>query len=258
MTQYALRMRRPEVNTATKNGAVAVLPTGSLEQHGRHLPVGTDTLLAETLVREAVDRAAVNGTRAIAFPAIWTGFSPHHLPLGATVSIERDTFLDLIDDVCSSLIEVGFETILIVNGHGGNAPATSLAAGDIGTRQSEADVAELSYVALAEDQFADLRDGPEGSAYHAGEVETSLMLHLYDELVAMDAAADDPECPLTSHSPRDMFRGGPVGMRRTYDRLTNDGVRGSPTAADAETGRELFEGVSGELAAIIYEVSELD
>lgn len=258
MTRYALHMRRDQLNAAAANGAVAVVPTGSVEQHGRHLPVGTDSLLAEAVVREAVNRAWSEEIPAVAFPALWTGFSPHHTPFGATVSIERDTLLNLVDDVCSSLIDIGFETVLFVNGHGGNAPAVALAVGDIGTRQSESDVAELSYIDLVEERFNSLREGPKGSAYHAGELETALMLYLHEEFVAMDQATDDIEEPLTPYSPRDMFVGGPLGMRRTYDRLTDDGVRGSPVSANADTGAALFDAAAAELVGVIESLSTLD
>lgn len=258
MSQYAPYMRRDELIERIDDGAVAVVPTGSLEQHGRHLPVGTDSLLAEAVVREGVERAVDDGTPAVAFPAIWTGFSPHHVPLGATVTLSKETLIALLDDVCSSLLEAGFRKVLLVNGHGGNRPAVSLVAGDVGTRQHEADVADISYSALAEERFERLRTGETGSAYHAGEFETALMLHLYGEYVDADAASDDPEEPPTPYSPADMFEGGPLGMRRTYDFLTEDGVRGEPTRATAELGAELFEAATAGLAELISAFRGLD
>ena len=255
---YAPYMRRDELMKQVEAGAVAVVPTGSLEQHGPHLPVGTDSLLAEAVAREGVDRAAEAGTPAVSFPAIWTGFSPHHVPLGATVSLSKETLVALLDDVCSSLLEIGFERVLLVNGHGGNRPAVSLVAGDLGTRQDEADVAEINYNTLARERFEELRSGEAGSAYHAGEFETSLMLHLYGEYVDTDAASDDPASPGTDYSSKDMFSGGPLGMRRTYDFLTEDGVRGEPTLGTAEVGEALFEAATEGLADVIGAVRSLE
>jgi len=251
-------MRRDELMAQVEAGAVAVVPTGSLEQHGSHLPVGTDSLLAEVVVREGVDIAAERGTQAVAFPTIWTGFSPHHVPLGATVSLSKETLIALLDDVCSSLLEMGFEKVLLVNGHGGNRPAVSLVAGDVGTRQDEADVAEISYNTLARERFEELRSGEAGSAYHAGEFETSLMLHLYGEHVDADAATDDHEDPPTEFSPRGMFSGGSLGMRHTYDFLTEDGVRGEPTLGSADVGAALFEAATEGLAEVIAAVRSLE
>ena len=257
-TTYAPYMRRDELMEQVEAGAVAVVPTGSLEQHGPHLPVGTDSLLAEAVVREGVDVAAGTGTPAVAFPALWTGFSPHHVPLGATVSLSKETLVALLDDVCSSLLVIGFETVLLVNGHGGNRPAVSLVAGDVGTRQHEADVAEIDYNTLARERFEELRSGESGSAYHAGEFETSLMLHLHGEHVAAAAATDDPATPATDYSSRDMFSGGQLGMRRTYDFLTEDGVRGEPTSGTAAVGAALFEAATEGLADVIAAVRSLE
>lgn len=258
MDRFALHMRRDEVTGVADAGGVAVVPTGSLEQHGAHLPVGTDSLLAETVAREAVDRVDARGGDAVVFPAIWTGFSPHHVPLGATVSLEKETLVALLDDVCAALIDAGFESILLVNGHGGNRPAVSLVAGDLGTRQSEADVGELSYMDLAAPIADEVRVGDPGSAYHAGEFETALMLHLYAEYVDLEPSGDHREEPVTSFSGYDMFHGGPLGMRRTYDRLTEDGVRGEPSHATAETGERLFEAIVDGLADLIEEFAALD
>jgi creatinine amidohydrolase len=255
---YAPYLRRDELMEQVDAGAVAVVPTGSLEQHGPHLPVGTDSLLAEAVVREGVDLATAAGTPAVAFPAIWTGFSPHHVPLGATVSLSKETLVALLDDVCSSLLGMGFDRVLLVNGHGGNRPAVSLVAGDVGTRQDEADVAEINYNALVRERFEELRSGEAGSAYHAGEFETSLMLHLHGEHVDVEAARDDHEDPPTEFSPRGMFAGGPLGMRRTYDFLTEDGVRGEPTLGTAEVGAALFEAATEGLADVIAAVRSLE
>ena len=258
MSNYAPYMRRDELNERVADGAVAVVPTGSLEQHGAHLPVGTDSLLAEALAREGVDVAVESGTPAVAFPAIWTGFSPHHVPLGGTVTLSKETLIAVLDDVCSSLLEMGFDRVLLVNGHGGNRPAVSLVAGDVGTRQDEADVAEINYNTLAAERFEELRSGETGSAYHAGEFETSLMLHLYGEYVDADAASDDHEEPPTDYSPEGMFAGGPLGMRRTYDFLTEDGVRGDPTLGTAEVGAALFAAATEGLADVIAAVRSLE
>lgn len=257
MTRNALRMRRNEISAAAEDG-IAVLPTGSLEQHGRHLPVGTDSLLAEAVATEAADRAADRGVETVVFPAIWTGYSPHHTTLGGTVTLKKETMLALLEDVCESIAEMGFDRILMVNGHGGNGPLTSLVAGDLGVNLEDVEVAEITYFDLAGTAAEEIRTGDTGSAYHAGEFETSLMLYLYEEYVDLDAAVDDPVTPLSEYSPRDMFEGGPLGTRKTYDRLTEDGARGEPTLATAEAGEKLFDAVCDELASVLSAVEDIE
>lgn len=248
MGRYAPHLTRGELTAAADDGSVAVVPVGSFEQHGDHLPAGTDSLLVEAVVAEASERATV-GT--VQFPALWTGYSPHHVPLGGTITLRKETLVAVLDDVCASLIDVGFERVLFVNGHGGNKPALGLATADAGTRQAGSDVAAVTYFDLGRDAMAEHRRGDEGSAYHAGEFETALMLYLRSELVNSEAIADEPETPATDYSPRDMFAGGALDSRRTYDRITESGVRGTPSAATADVGAELFETVADELASLI-------
>jgi creatinine amidohydrolase len=250
-------MRRDALSAAAEDG-IAVLPTASLEQHGRHLPVGTDSLLAEAVSREAADRAAERGIEAVVFPTIWTGYSPHHVPLGGTVTLEKETMLALLEDVCSSIAELGFDRILMVNGHGGNSPITSLVAGDLGVKLEGVEVAEITYFDLAGDAIEEVRAGDTGSAYHAGEFETSLMLYLYEEYVDLDAAVNDPVTPLSEYSPRGRFGGGPLGTRKSYEQLTEDGARGEPTLATAEAGERLFDSVCEELASVLSAVEDIE
>lgn len=257
MSSYALHMQREALSAAAEEG-LAVLPVGSLEQHGQHLPVGTDTLLVESISTEAADRAADLDAEAVVFPAIWTGYSPHHVSLGGTVTLRKETMLALLEDVCSSIAEMGFDRILMVNGHGGNRSLTSLVAGDLGVGLEGVEVAEITYFFLGEETFEDVRAGETGSAYHAGEFETALMLYLYEGLVTLEAAIDDPVTPLSAYSPRDMFEGGLLGTRRSYERMTEDGVRGEATLATAEAGEKVFDAICDELAAVFSAVADIE
>ena len=106
------------------NGAIGLVPVGSLEQHGDHLPVGTDTMLVESVCLRAAARAGVD---VLVAPPLWTGFSPHHLRFGASVSLRADTLLRLVRDVVRTLRD-WLPRLVLVNGHGGNrGPLTTLA-----------------------------------------------------------------------------------------------------------------------------------
>jgi creatinine amidohydrolase len=166
--------------------------------------------------------------------------------------------LSLLDDVCRSLLEIGFRKVLFINGHGGNQSIVSLVAAGFGTKQDDADVGALSYWDLGQEVLEEVRSGDTGSTGHAGEFETSLMLHLHPEAVVLEDAYDDPVSPLTSFSGRDLTEGGQLSFRRTYDRLTDDGVKGEPTLATAEAGAALFEAIADRLADLIVEFARLD
>ena len=107
-----------EIRDAAQAGKVAVLPVATYEDHGPHLPVDTDVVLCTGICERAVAQIP---DEAVLVPAIPHGYSPHHMDFHGTLTIEWDTFIKYVRDVCKSLSHHGFERILIVNGHGSNA-----------------------------------------------------------------------------------------------------------------------------------------
>jgi creatinine amidohydrolase len=160
-------------------GAVVLLPVGSLEQHGDHLPLATDALLAEEVCLRA---AAIAQTDLLVAPVLGTGFSPHHIRFGATVSLPAEVFLALLRAVVTAL-HAWAPRVLVVNGHGGNrGPLLALAL--------ETGTPVVSYWELAAAEIA-ARFPVDSSIGHAGEAETSLMLAAFPELVGKPAAEYD-------------------------------------------------------------------
>ena len=154
--------------------ALAVLPIGATEQHGPHLPVGTDHLVVSRLARTAA--AMLDGDPdVIVAPAVPYGYSPHHLPFGATISLSPATVLAVLGEACRSLLGAGFPAVFILNGHGGNEELVIVAARQAGT-ETGAIVGAGSYWSMAWDAldaagFQQLGEVPG----HAGAFETSLM-----------------------------------------------------------------------------------
>src|SRR5262247_700423 len=110
--------------------AVAVVPVGACEQHGPHLPLGTDLLVVEHIALAAAGILAGDPDVLVA-PAIPYGYSAYHLPLGPTVSLRMSTLQAVLTDVCESLVQSGFRRIFLLNGHGGNAELVTVIARDI-------------------------------------------------------------------------------------------------------------------------------
>jgi creatinine amidohydrolase len=241
--------------TAAADGSVLVVPVGSVEQHGRHLPVGTDTLLADAVANAAV--AAVEADRPVLLgPTVPTGFSPHHLSFGGTVSPPFDGLRRHLVAVGAAGVDLGFDAVLFVNGHGGNGPLVGSAVGTLGADSDDAEVLGVTYFDLAAPFVDEVRESDPGGMGHAGEFETSLLLYLYPEMV--DEAAYETvyrEEPY-DHAGREMFDAGPLSVYRPFATYSESGVLGDPTLASAEKGEALFAGVRDELATILRQVHE--
>ena len=122
MTREALNRIAPQ--------ALAVLPVGATEQHGPHLPVGTDSFTVEYLARAASAEAA-RSIPVVVAPTLRFGSSHHHIPFGGTLSLSTETYFRVIFELGESLILGGFKRLFILNGHGGNNELIQLAARDL-------------------------------------------------------------------------------------------------------------------------------
>ena len=140
LTRVALRELAPE--------ALAVWPVGATEQHGPHLPVGTDAMHAEWVAREAAARAAAQLTVVVA-PTLRIGSSAHHLPFGGTMSLPTETYHRVIRAGVESLVTDGFRRVFVVNGHGGNHELIQLAVRDLALELPDVHLAAGSWWAMA-------------------------------------------------------------------------------------------------------------
>ncbi|RQG93635.1 creatininase family protein [Natrarchaeobius chitinivorans] len=236
---------------ATRDGSVLFVPVGSVEQHGHHLPVSTDTLLVDAVTNAAAQRADAEGIPSVVTPPLWAGFSPHHTSLGGTITLPHDDLLATIEDVADSALEAGFETLFLVNGHGGNASLVDSAVSTIGDAHSDVEVLGTTYFNLAAPFVDSIRESDSGGMAHGGEFETSLMLHLYPDLVDRDSLEAEPLSEPYDHGMNDMFDGGPLAVYREFAEYSDSGAIGDPGLATAAKGEQLFERLCDELVAIV-------
>lgn len=226
-----LCLRRDAIRARADAGAVCLVPLGALEQHGDHLPIGTDALLAEAVCLRA---ASVARRDVLVAPAIWTGLSPHHLRFGATATLRGATLQDVLVDVVDS-IRSWCPRVLVINAHGGNR-------GPLATLGLESAVRSVSYWELITSQMRELCAVDHGSPGHAGQMETSLLLALAPELVATPRGA-------VPHEPIDPFN---TALLRVEMGAT--GVLGDPATATAEIGRRLLDAAVRALAELVDRV----
>ena len=235
-------LRRDEIAAMRDQDAVVILPVGSIEQHGRHLPVDTDICMAHTAAVSAA-RALAGEVPVLVAPPLWTGVSPHHMHFTGTLTLTVDTFSQVLCEIVTCMWQHGFRHILLLNGHGGNdqtMKATTLKLGAAGI-----EVAAATYWDLAAAEMAKMVEGERKNVGHACEIETSLMLYLRQELVDMGAAVKDLGIP-----PTRMPTGGPVYFWPVFDPGTT-GVAGDPTLATAEKGKAFLDAITKSLADFI-------
>jgi len=254
-SSWAGKPYREIVATAETDGSVAVVPVGSVEQHGHHMPVATDTILADAIAHAGAERAD-EAVPLLVTPPVWTGSSPHHMPFGGTISVGVHGLLDLLERVADAVLDNGFDALLFCNGHGGNVSTVGDAVSTVGDAHPEAQALGLTYFQLATEFIEELRDSDTGGMAHAGEFETSLMLHLRPELVDEDAMEapymDEPY----EQAGSDLVEGGPLAVYRTFEEYSASGAIGDPELASAEKGERLYERLGEELGAILEEIHE--
>lgn len=238
-----------EVRGAAARDAVVVLPTGSIEQHGPHLPVKTDTLLVTAIAAEAVRRAAARVSVYLA-PTLWLGLSTHHAAF-FSLTVTFDTYQQVLLELAESLVRVGFQRLLFVNGHGGNSDALRLVVTRLRDRHRVL-VATVNYWDVARDAFDGIRDSGPGGLGHACEWETSGVWHLEPQLVRLDRVAAEYPPGVPGWVTIDMTKpGGPVKVGTRFEDLTQSGVVGDPTRASPEKGRRFFEAAVARLTDLL-------
>lgn len=226
--------------------AMVVLPVGATEQHGPHLPTGTDHVIVEHVAVAAAERA--DSAPVVVAPTVAVGFSDHHLPYGATMSVSLDTLRRYLVECCESLIRCGFRRIFLLNGHGGNIDVIGDAAREVATRTG-VPVASGSYWVIAWDALVALGATESGLLPgHAGAFETALATAVRPDWMVRDAPVRDWR-PRTS--PSGFYPAYRVDDPAVWQR--NDGFTDSPAGADPSTGARYFEAIVAAVARAFEE-----
>lgn len=237
------RLRADQLREMARADAIVILPVASLEQHGPHLPVEVDSMLGETVAVRAARKVAERGGHAVVLPVLWTGLSEHHMSFGGTITLGFPAFSAVVEDVCRSVLRHGFKRIVLLNAHGGNENALRTITDEL-TPKLGAPIVQFTYWYAAAVAIARILE-TQSALMHACEAETSMMLAVRPELVAMDRVG----LAKANSSPdvADVVGGG-VYRWRTVAARSSSGVIGNPEAATAEKGERLFEAIATALA----------
>jgi len=238
-----------------RGGSILVVPVGSIEQHGSHLPTVTDTALADEMAHLAAERVG-DDVPVLVAPAVWSGHSPMHLDsFGGTLSLTLEQLLGTLEGVGRTGIDDGFDGLVLLNGHGANGPAIDDAVSTLGSSHPSVEVVGLTYYHLVADIADDRRNSATGGMSHGGELDSSLMVYLSPELVDMDSVGGWEHREMAyRHAAPDMVEDGQINVYRSSGRYSASGVEGDPTAASADTGERIYEHVGDELEALLRDM----
>jgi creatinine amidohydrolase len=225
----------PEVEKLDREKIVAVVPVGSMEQHGPHLPFQVDVFCASRLAEDLEQKIP----DVLLVPPLWAGVSAHHMDFWGSITLRARVFIDVLHDICGSLHHHGFRRIVLLNGHGGNRSSLEV----LGQ--------ELFVEFGVPDLVKSLKKTNTSGMGHSGELETSLMLYLAPELVNRQ---DIPQGVVGIEPP------GPTsGIKRYVNMMEHSaqGVIGMPSAATPEIGKELYHGALNALEKAVRALQSL-
>lgn len=240
----------PDIQEYLKHKDIVMVPVASMEQHSYHLPLLTDSLHNEAICQVAAEYAQVLHT-----PQLWVGYSPHHmgtpgLGLG-TITVRSETWRNMMYDICRSLIHHGFNKIIIINGHGSNMkiidPLIRSLKYDTGALIGVTKLWAENYLGVVEDVL----EGPpeETPGWHSGELETSQILSIDENLVRMDRAVKSERTKTPPFLPESFLKkdGTPTVEFEGYNyfifpmehrEFSDTGLIGNPLRGTKEKGEE--------------------
>lgn len=239
----------PALASTLTADSILVLPTGSIEHHGPHLPLATDLLMAELLAGRIVDQAAADGIDAWLLPSIAYAKSDEHAWAPGTFWIDAHTLLDTLIGIGRGVAETPARTIVFYNGHGGNVALLQVALRELRVRFGLRTFFMNVSIPAGETEL--------GFGIHGGSGETSLAMHLRPDLVDLAGAVDATPAHLARFE-RIGFAGAPVQFGWTSDDFGTAGVIGDPTGANAETGAQLAADLVAEGVASLAEIAAFD
>jgi creatinine amidohydrolase len=223
----------PEISERLKIVDTAILPCGAIEQHGPHLPLDVDYFDANYMARKVAE--ACQDPKPFVLPPVPYGVSYHHSEFKGTICVSNNSLSALVYDIGMSLAHNGIKKLVILNGHGDNAPTLNYAA-----QMINRDAKIFVCVETGETSDVDLYSLIETkNDIHAGEIETSTTMAIRPELVDMDKAVDDTLDLDNEYLDFTSDRG--VSWYVHTKTLTKSGVMGNATLATPEKGHKMWE-----------------
>lgn len=252
MTRRWTELRAPEFAGLSPE-TIAVLPVGSAEQHGPHLPLSTDFVVADSLARDVVDAHGAD-LGLLLLPALAVSKSNEHAWSPGTLWLSAATLLAVLDEIARCVATTPVRKLVFLNGHGGNSALLQVASRDV--RLAHGLQTFVMHPSVPPDHGGPSPAAELGMGIHAGLEETSVMLHLRPDLVKLELGRRGVPEHLASFE-RVGF-GKPVSFGWLSDDFGTDGTLGDPTGATAEYGKRKYEAMIATAAASLAEIARFD
>lgn len=252
MTRIWTELRGPEF-AGLNPGAIAIMPVGSAEQHGPHLPLNTDFVVADSLARDVV-AARGDELDLLLLPSMAVSKSNEHAWSPGTLWLSAATLLTVLDEIARCVATTPVRKLVFLNGHGGNSALLQVASRDI--RLAHGLQTFVMHPSVPPDQGGVSPAAELGMGIHAGVEETSVMLHLRPDLVKLELGRRSVPEHLASFE-RVGF-GKPVSFGWLSNDFGTDGTLGDPTGATAEHGKQKYEAMIAAAAQSLAEIAMFD
>ncbi|MGY6500648.1 MAG: creatininase family protein [Acidimicrobiales bacterium] len=253
MARHLGDLSAPVAQDQITASTVIVQPIGAIEQHGPHLPLATDAIMAESIVEAVIDDRPDLDLWGL--PTLAYGTSTEHIWAPGTITLSTATLLAVLDDVARSVATLGGRRLAIVNGHGGNTHLLQVACRDLRVRYGL--LTFLLHPSIPPDHGGPAGDPREEDlGVHGGMGETSMMMHLRPDLVDLTLAPRNVPSWLRTYE--HVTFGGGVDFGWTSEDFGSIGVIGDPTLADADNGKRLFEAAVARMGEAFAEVARFD
>lgn len=243
-----VELNSPQLGSVSRE-TICVLPLGATEQHGPHLPLATDQIIADGL---AAELDAICQNRLLVLPGLPATCSEHHMAFTGSLTLDHDTFIQVVTQLIGSAARHGFRRFFLLNAHGGNSSVGGVVAEKLSTQLPEIDVVFGTWFRMAGERLRHLVEGDYPAVGHACEFETSLIMALRPELVDHAAIVDDGKTPTSPLLKFDLLAGGPTVRSVPFEQFTASGVWGKPSLASAEKGRGIMDVVIPIIRDILY------
>jgi len=221
------------------------------EQHGNHLPLGTDRMIGNHFCQKLNVRIA---DQVLLLPNLALGYSRRHMDLPGTLRLSHETIIAQLEEITDSVFAHGFTKFVLFNSHGGNQGLGQVFIEKMGAKYPRGHFVMISWFRLAVDRLRQISEAGPGGAGHGGEFETSLMMHIAPDLVDIEQISDKSNTTTFPWAEGDLFQGGEASYYRSMKTMTLNGIFGDPRFASAEKGAEIERVVLDRLVEIVLDI----